>query len=142
MDNIQRRSAEYISEHNDTVHSMFFFKMEELRDEVAGGYLEFANEFIVREGSAIEPHSHNSDEFYFVLEGSGTMTIDGESALFSQGELVRIRPHQIHSLAADRGGDIRCFCFAISYMPEDEVGFTAYPVDGGEPHFVSTRYWD
>jgi len=142
MDNIKRRSSEYISEHNDTVHSMFFFKMEELRNEVQGGYLEFANEFMVKAGSAIEPHSHDTDEFYFGLEGSGTMTIDGESAPFGKGELVRIRPNQIHSLDADQGTDIKCFAFAISYMPEDKVGFTAYPVDGSEPHFVSTRYWD
>ena len=26
--------------------------------------------------------------------------------------------------------------FAISYMPEDRIGYTAYPTDGSQPHFV------
>ena len=141
MDIQRREGREIMSEHDDTVHSMFFYKMEELREEV-NGYLEFVNEFTIGEGVAIEPHSHNTDEFYYVLEGNGTMVIDGERAPFGPGELVRIRPNLVHSLEADQGVPMRCFCFAISYMPKDKVGFTAYPVDGSEPHFVSTRYWD
>ncbi len=139
---IQRREGrEVMSEHEGTVQSMFFYKMEELREEV-NGYLEFVNEFSIGEGVAIEPHAHDTDEFYYVLEGNGTMVIDGERAPFGAGELVRIRPNLVHSLEADQGVPMRCFCFAISYMPKDKVGFTAYPVDGSEPHFVSTRYWD
>lgn len=139
---IRTRDTDPVVEHGGTVTSLFFFKMEELRNEVKGGYLEFVDEFEVAEGKSIEPHSHDSDEFYYVIDGEGTMVVDDENAPFHRGELVRIPPHAIHSLRADRGGPIRCLAFAISYMPEDRVGYTAYPTDGSEPHFVSTRYWE
>ena len=137
---IRGRQGRVVSEHNDTVKTLFFYKMEELRNETMGGYLEFVDEFVLAEGNEIEPHSHNTDEFYYVLDGNGTMTVDGEAQELTVGELVRIRPNLIHSLAADRGVAMRALAFAISYMPEDRVGYTAYPIDGREPHFVSTHY--
>lgn len=139
---IRRRDTELISEHGGTIQSLFFYKMEELRNETQGGYLEFIDEFTLAEGGSLEPHSHDSDEFYYILDGRGTMTVDGESDLLGPGELVRIRPNLIHSISADQGSDIRAIAFAVSYMPEDKVGYTAHPTDGREPHFVSTHYWD
>lgn len=137
---IRRRDRPRIMEHNDTIESMFFVRMEELRKDTLGGYLQFFGESVMREGAVLEPHSHDSDEFYYLLEGSGTMMIDGESAQVDAGELVRIAPNLVHSLRADRGSEIRMIAFGISYMPEDRLGYTAYPVDGGEPRFVSTLY--
>ncbi len=139
---IRRRDTELISEHGGTIKSLFFYKMEELRTETMGGYLEFIDEFTLAAGGALEPHSHDSDEFYYLLEGSGTMTVADESEVLRAGELVRIRPNLIHSIRADQGSDIRAVAFAVSYMPEDKVGYTAHPTDGREPHFVSTHYWD
>lgn len=137
---IRGQDGPRIVEHGGTVHTLFFYKMEELRKETSGGYLEFIDEFRLIAGTEIEPHSHDTDEFYYVLDGVGTMTVDGESGPLRAGELVRIRPNLVHSLAADQGGDIRALAFAISYMPEDRVGYTAFPKDGGAPHFVSTHY--
>lgn len=139
---IRRRDTELISEHGGTIQSLFFYKMEELRNETKGGYLEFIDEFNLAKGGSLEPHSHDSDEFYYILDGQGTMTVDGESDVLGPGELVRIRPNLIHSISADQGSDIRAIAFAVSYMPEDKVGYTAHPTDGREPHFVSTHYWD
>lgn len=137
---IRGQDGPRLDEHNGTIHTLFFYKMEEIRKETTGGYLEFIDEFTLVGGNSLEPHSHDSDEFYYVLEGEGTMSVDGESGLLKTGELVRIRPNLVHSLAADRGSSVRVLCFAVSYMPEDRVGYTAYPVNGREPHFVSTLY--
>ncbi|MGO1543265.1 MAG: cupin domain-containing protein [Gulosibacter sp.] len=133
---IRRRDRALVEEHHGTIETLFFYEFEELRSQTQGGYLEFADEFRLKAGEELEPHSHNSDEFYFILSGGGTMTIDGEQAHVERGELVRIKPNLIHSISADQGEDIVAFAFAISYMAEDQLGYTAYPKDGSDPKFV------
>ncbi len=54
----------------------------------AGG---LANEFEVKGGEQVFPHTHPTHEFYYVTSGRGIMTIDGETAEVSQGDLIYIR---------------------------------------------------
>lgn len=43
------------------------------------------------------PHYHkNTTEFYYVLEGEGTLELDGESVPVSAGSAVLIRPNVRH----------------------------------------------
>jgi len=45
-----------------------------------------------------EPHFHKkATELYYVLEGSGTVTLDGVEHKVCQGSLVHIPPEVIHS---------------------------------------------
>ena len=122
-------------EHGGTCRSWFFFHKEELRDATEGGYLEFVDEFELAAGAALEPHSHDSDEFYYLLTGTAIMRVGDEEQEIEPGNLIRIPRNEIHSIRAQDGEGFRALAFAISYMPRDKVGYTAYP-PGGEPHFV------
>lgn len=71
------------------------------------------------QGAATEPHFHKlSEEFYFILEGSGEMTVDGETRGIGPGDAVLIPPgarHTVHALCAMR---FLCCC-APPYAHED-----------------------
>jgi len=90
-----------------------------LRSATEGSYLEFVNEFQLDPGVSIEPHRHNSHEFYYVLKGGGTMRVGDEERAMVPGEMVHIGPDEAHSLRAGDEG-VRCFAFAVSFMQPGE----------------------
>ena len=108
-----------IFEHGGTVTSWFMYPKESLREATEGSYLEFVNEFQLEPGVAIEPHLHNTHEFYYVLTGSGMMRVDNEQREMHPGDLVHIGPNETHSLTAGADG-VRCFAFAVSFMKPGE----------------------
>ncbi len=108
-----------ISEHGGTVTSWFMYPKESLRTATDGSYLEFVNEFQLEPGVSIEPHRHNSHEFYYVLRGGGTMRVGDEQGEMRAGDLVHIGPNEDHSLRAGDDG-VRCFAFAVSFMRPGE----------------------
>jgi quercetin dioxygenase-like cupin family protein len=110
---------EPISEHHGTVTSWFMYPKESLRAETEGSYLEFVNEFQLDPGVSIEPHRHNSHEFYYVLRGGGTMRVGDEQRDMVPGQMVHIAPGEVHSLRAGTDG-VRCFAFAVSFMAPGE----------------------
>ena len=95
-----------VVEHNGTVPVWWMIESREFKDITDGGFLELVNEFEVPGGGLVDPHSHPTHEFYYVMNGKGTMTIDGEDREISQGDLVYIPPDKVHSLRpiSDRFG--------------------------------------
>jgi mannose-6-phosphate isomerase-like protein (cupin superfamily) len=138
MDIRNDTNAHEVIEHGGTCTTKFLVDKEELRSQTMGGYLELVSEFSVKPGVALEPHSHDSDEFYYLLEGSAIMRVGDEEAEVTVGDLIRTPPNTVHSIRATGDDGFRALAFATSYMPADRVGYTAHPV-GGEPHFVSTE---
>ena len=70
-------------------------------------------------GSATERHYHKqSEEFYFVLEGEGTMEIDGETKPVAVGDAILIPPGAWHQIKASSGLRFLCCC-APPYSHED-----------------------
>jgi mannose-6-phosphate isomerase-like protein (cupin superfamily) len=43
-----------------------------------------------------EPHSHDTDEVFIVLQGSGTMPVDGVSHPIKTGDVIVIEPGEDH----------------------------------------------
>ena len=87
-----------IVEHNGTVPVWWMVESREFKDITDGGFLELVNEFEVPGGGLVDPHSHPTHEFYYVMNGRGIMTIDGEDREIAQGDLVYIPPDKVHSL--------------------------------------------
>jgi mannose-6-phosphate isomerase-like protein (cupin superfamily) len=126
MLDIRKTEGEPVPEHNGTVLTHFFYEKEELRDATLGSYLEFVDIFNVAAGTALEPHFHNTHEFYFILSGSATMRVGNESRRVGPGELVHIPPNQVHNISADGDEDLRSFAFACSFQ---EVGESFTPAE-------------
>ncbi len=53
----------------------------------------------VRPGEATTPHSHDEFETFLVLAGSGHMTIEDETALLQEGDVVLIEKKKTHHFA-------------------------------------------
>lgn len=71
-------------------------------------------------GRPTERHYHKlSEEFYFILEGSGTMEINGEEKPVSPGDAILIPPGAWHQITAT-GQTLRFLCCcAPPYAHED-----------------------
>ena len=67
-------------------------------------------------GSAIGLHKQEVDEVYYVLSGSGELTLDGERQTIGPGTAVLTRPGSSHSLKQTG--------------PEDLIIIIAYPPEG------------
>lgn len=107
-------------EHGDTVSSYFMFPFDSLREATQGSFLQFVNEFAVQPNQAIEPHFHNSHEFYYVLAGQATMRIGDFIAEVGPGQLIYTPPNVPHSIFAHRSG-VRCLAFAASFQAPGEM---------------------
>jgi len=126
-----------VLEHDDTVSSYFMFPMESMREATQGSHLQFINEFTVEPGCAIEPHFHNSYEYYYVLSGQATMRIGEDAFPVHPGQLITTPPNIPHSIFAHRSG-VRCLAFAVSFQAVGEkhtpVEFDNWPptLEGAE----------
>ena len=74
-------------------------------------YLAYA---MLQPGKAYEPHSHDDhEEVYYILEGHGEMTIDGEVQPIRDGDAVYIAKNQTHSIAnTDKDDFLRFLAFS------------------------------
>jgi len=125
MDVRSIEDVEPVVEHNGTVPVWWLFQSREMKDITEGGFLELVNEFEVAGGGYVDPHSHPTHEFYYVLSGRGTMTIDGEDRDIAQGDLVHIPPDKVHSLRPlSDHAPIHCFCFAIGVKGAGPIDYT------------------
>lgn len=70
-------------------------------------------------GGATERHYHGvSEEFYYILEGSGTMEIDGTEKRVGPGNAILIPAGAWHQITAEEGLRFLCCC-APPYSHED-----------------------
>lgn len=70
-------------------------------------------------GTATERHYHRvSEEFYFLLAGTGTMEIDGDSREVGPGDAILIPPGAWHQITARTDLEFLCCC-APPYAHED-----------------------
>jgi mannose-6-phosphate isomerase-like protein (cupin superfamily) len=70
-------------------------------------------------GGATQRHWHGeSEEFYFLLEGRGTMEIDGERREVGPGDAILIPAGAWHQIATETGVRMLCCC-APPYRHED-----------------------
>jgi quercetin dioxygenase-like cupin family protein len=113
-------------EHQGTVPVWWLFKPRELREETLGGHLELVSECEVLAGGEVHPHRHPTFEFYYVLSGRGTMTIEGTSAEIRQGDLVKIPPDALHSLKpVSPNASIRCLAFAVAVKDAPAIDYSS-----------------
>ncbi len=73
-------------------------------------------------GEATQRHYHReSEEFYYLVEGSGEMEIDGERRTVVPGDAILIPPGAWHQIRAGDDGVRFLCCCAPPYRDEDTV---------------------
>ena len=84
-------------------------------------------EATVPAGGATTRHYHKlSEEFYFILEGTGTMEINGEERPVTEGDAILIPPGAWHTITATQRLRFLCCC-APPYSHDDT--FVSEPAD-------------
>ena len=127
MDVRNIRNNAPVVEHNGTVPVWWMVPSREMKDLTDGGFLELVNEFEVAGGGHVEPHSHPTHEFYYVLSGRGVMEIEGDVTEIGQGDLVYIPPDKVHTLKpVSDHASIHCFCFAIGVAGAGPINYTTH----------------
>ena len=114
-----------VVEHNGTVPVWWLVHPREMKAITDGGFLELVSEFEVAGGGLVDPHSHPTHEFYYVTAGKGIMTIAGETAEISQGDLVHIPPNKVHTIKPIGVGPMRALSFAARFLPPGGAGTEA-----------------
>lgn len=75
-------------------------------------------------GEALREHRHRQAEIYLVLEGTGSITIDGETRPVSAGSAVFIPGNALHSCENTGSSDLRfSYVFAADSFEEVEYVF-------------------
>lgn len=76
---------------------------------------DFIDRMVIKPGSVVGYHQHaNNEEMYIVLEGRGTITIDGHKRAVSKGDMVLNPPGGSHGLVNDSDGDIDVLVFQFN----------------------------
>jgi mannose-6-phosphate isomerase-like protein (cupin superfamily) len=72
-------------------------------------------------GASTERHYHpRAEEIYFILEGTGTMEVDGVTAAVGPGDAILIPPGSRHQITARESLRFLCCC-SPAYSHEDVV---------------------
>ena len=70
MDVRSARDVAPVVEHAGTVPVWWLFQPGELKDTTSGGFLELVSEWEVAGGGLVDPHSHPTHEFYYIISGT------------------------------------------------------------------------
>lgn len=91
---------------------------------VTGGEGGVANVHLVRVSDGTS-HSHSGyDEVYYVLSGTGVVSIDGEDYDLRPGAVAVIPAGLDHNISADKGKELEFIIFGTPAMSVDDDRFT------------------
>lgn len=74
---------------------------------------------VVRINGSKAHYHKRATEFYYVLAGGGTMTVDGETFPIGPGTMVKLDPYSVHSSE----GDHEVLVIGIPDIVDDDVYF-------------------
>ena len=77
-------------------------------DDLKGRHLKFIHDDTLAPGVSIGVHTHADDEeYYYIVAGEGTMTLDGETFTVRAGDIAAVFPGGQHGLANTSDADLR-----------------------------------
>lgn len=84
--------------------------------------ISFLHEVTMPPGAAIGLHNHiGSEEFYYLLEGKGLMTIDGESVEMGPGDVVLVKNGESHAFKNVGNNELHMMVVEATVELKDKV---------------------
>lgn len=81
--------------------------------EVEGRQLRFLHDDVLAPGVSIGIHAHDDEEYYYIVAGQGTMTLDGKRCTIAAGDITAIYPGGSHGLENDGDEDLRILVIGL-----------------------------
>ena len=75
--------------------------------EIAGRALRFLHADVLAPGVSIGAHRHDHEEYYYILSGRGTITLDGQQVAVGPGDVTAVYPGGSHGLENTGTEDMR-----------------------------------
>lgn len=83
-------------------------------NDPGGNRLNFMHDNIMPPNTTIGIHSHSDDqEYYYILSGSGVMTLDGKEYEVNSGDITAVFPGGEHGLENRSDEDLRLLVFSL-----------------------------
>lgn len=77
---------------------------------------------LLKPGEALGGHYHREvEETFYVLEGQGTFTVNGEDLPVRAGEALRMEPTDRHDIRNDSAAPLKLVFIKYPYLPDDRV---------------------
>ena len=90
--------------------------------DLPGRQLEYIHDDILPPGASIGEHQHKDDEeYYYILSGTGRMTLDGETFDVAAGDITGVFPEGRHALENTGGTDMRILVITVAAPSADEA---------------------
>ena len=74
--------------------------------------------------STVRHHHKVSEEIYYLVEGTGTMELDGAVAEVAAGDAILIPPGAWHQITASGDGPVRLLCTCSPPCASDDTYFS------------------
>lgn len=89
-------------------------------DSLRGRRLRFVHDDVLPPGASIGAHRHETDEeYYYILSGTGVMTLDDRPCDVSAGDIAAVFPGGTHALENSGSGDLRLIVFSVDASPPE-----------------------
>ncbi len=83
--------------------------------ETQGRHVNFIHDDILPPGVSIGVHRHEDDEeYYYVVSGTGAMTLDGQRHEVGPGDITAVYPGGEHGLENTSDADMRILVISVS----------------------------
>jgi uncharacterized cupin superfamily protein len=83
--------------------------------DLAGKHLRFLHDDVLPPGTSIGVHRHKDDEeYYYILTGSGVMTLDGVRHEVGPGDITGVFPGGEHGLENTGDTDLRVLVISVA----------------------------
>lgn len=113
---VQGKSIEYIpASHEDAGDPGVLKRVLFASDVDVSGELRMVNWARLEPGKSFVPHYHQDMvEFFVLVSGASSMTVDGHLYKMEAGDAVVVRPNQVHSMSNSTDGPVEYIVFGIS----------------------------
>ena len=91
----------------------------------------------IEPGGAQRIHQHAPEQVYFILEGSGEMTVDGETRVVETGDCVFVPSGKPHGITNRGDGLLRYFSAAAPPFGPEELGLWPLQSERDQRHEAS-----
>jgi oxalate decarboxylase/phosphoglucose isomerase-like protein (cupin superfamily) len=84
------------------------------RQTAGSPHVNFLHHDILSPGVSIGVHTHEDDtEYYYIIDGRGTMTLDGETHRVEAGDITAVFPGGSHGLVNDSDRPLRIIVLSV-----------------------------